>query len=258
MHDVAGFARGGVTALGRFAGNFGKFANYNAEASAKQDALTWYNDALNDALKEGRELKADAKTRAALQAGVMRVDENPVTSLNRQLAVVENLTRERMDIIKDLQAKKKDGSDVLSPSSPRRGQLDRKLTEINNVLAAAPSISQLRIKQRQYYEDGVPDLFTGIPSGREVLKEGQKQGTKLRDRIAPTQPPRGTLTPNDANIPTPEAIGQMDRKGLEALNADLDQRGVNTKGTRDLIIKRAKELLAEEDAKAKELKRRPQ
>jgi hypothetical protein len=195
MFDAAGGLRNGITAIGRFAGNFGKMSEYNRDMSVKADALAMYNFALNQALVHGRELKADVQLRQALMAGQTSLDDNPDSALQRAIGVQDLFQTRRAMAQADLERTNSDGTLRIKPGSPERGKKQALIDEIDSVLVTLPDRHQLAAQARKYREDGVPALFQGVPPAKDILKEGKKVGTEIQKQITPESAKPAPLPP---------------------------------------------------------------
>ena len=231
--------------------------------SAKQDALVVMDHAITDLLKDGRELKEDAKLRSAMLASRLRLDDNPSSALNRAMAAHDIFMQERNRLTTILDAKNSDGLPRLPSTSARRAKLEQKVEEIDQYLATIPTMDNMRAQAKDYYDNGVPNIFRSLPPMKDIIEGGRKSAKEFQERVTPTPPPptrsmappQGTLSPDDTRIP---AIQQMDRQALEKFYNENGGAKMKDRGVHDAILARAKELLAIENEKAKDLKKNPQ
>jgi len=251
MFDAAGFAQGGVTAVGRALGQFGHLSRYNNEMSAKQDALAVYDHALTDALKDGRELKEDANLRSKMLASKLRMDDNPASALNRAMGLHDTFMAERNRIIQLLEAKNSDGAPRFGATSARRGKLEAKMDELNGVLATLPTMEQMRGQAKDYFDNGVPDIFKQLPSMGAVKKEGLGQGKALQEKVAPQQAPLPQQPQGRFNLPADEQLQKMHPDKFRDLFTDAVTSGAD----RAVIDRLRAEALRRKAEELKSIKR---
>jgi len=251
MFDAVGFAAGGVTAVGRMLGQAPHLAKYSTDMSAKQDALLFFDHAITDLLKDGRELKEDAKLRGAMLASRLRLDDNPASGLNRAMAAHDVFMGERNRIIGMLEQKNSDGAPRFGATSARRAKLEQKLDEIDSFLATLPTMDNMRAQAKDYYDNGVPNAFRSLPPMKEIIERARKGAKDFQNKVAPQQAPLPEQPQGRFNLPADEQLQKMHPDKFRDLFTDAVTSGAD----RAVIDRLRAEALRRKAEELKSIKR---